>query len=157
VVGISLQGGQLAAAGGAFLLFVTNFLSILLAGGGVLMLLGLGRAATQEVKGTARRNAFIAVVLGVLIVAVPLAITGVRIAADTKAELQSKEVVGAWIAGTSYKIRDLQAAGDQISIIIIGRGDPPVFSDLVASLNGKLQRPVKVNLDIIPSTSMTSP
>jgi len=157
VVGISLQGGQLAAAEGAFLLFVTNFLSILLAGGGVLALLGLHRAATVEVKGTARRNAFIVVVLGVLIVAVPLAMTGVRIAADTRTQLQSKEVVGSWIAETAYKIRDLQAAGDQINIIIIGHGDPPVFSDLVAGLNGKLQRPVKVNLDIIPSTSMTYP
>jgi hypothetical protein len=147
----------LAAAEGAFLLFVTNFLSILLAGGGVLLVLGLGRAATHEVKGTARRNAFIAIVLGVLIVAVPLAITGVRLAADTKTQLQSKEVVGAWIAGTGYKIRDLQAAGDQINIIIIGHGAPPAFTDLVANLNGKLQRPVMVNLDIIPSTSMTAP
>jgi len=157
VVGISLQAGQWAAAGGAFLLFVTNFLSILLAGGGVLTLLGLGRAANLEVKGTARRNAFIAIVVGVLIVTVPLAITGIRIATDTKTQLQSKEVVGAWIAGTAYKIRDLQAAGDQINVIIIGHGDPPAFSDLVAGLNGKLQRPVKVNLDIIPSTSMTAP
>jgi uncharacterized membrane protein len=157
VVGISLQAGQLAAAGGAFLLFITNFLSILLAGGGVLMLLGLGRAANLEVKGTARRNAFIAIVLGVVIVTVPLAITGIRIATDTKTQLQSKEVVGAWIAGTGYKIRDIQAAGDQINVIIIGSGAPPAFADLVTGLSGKLQRPVKVNLDIIPSTSMTSP
>jgi uncharacterized hydrophobic protein (TIGR00271 family) len=157
VVGIRLQGGQLVAASGALLLFITNFLSILLAGGGVLALLGLHRAATVAVKGTARRNAFLVVVLGVLIVMVPLAMTGARIAADARAELQSKEVVGAWIAGTAYKIRDLQAAGDQINIIIVGSGAPPAFTDLVANLNGKLQRPVMVNLDIIPSTSMTAP
>ena len=157
VVGISLQAGQWAAAEGAFLLFVTNFLSILLAGGGVLMLLGLGRVATHEVKGTARRNAFIAIGLGVLIVAVPLAMTGVRIAADTRAQLVSTEVVGAWLAKTDYKIRDIQTTGNQINVIIIGHGDPPAFADLVAGLNGKLQRPVKVNLDIIPATSMTAP
>jgi uncharacterized hydrophobic protein (TIGR00271 family) len=157
VVGISLQAGQLVAASGALLLFITNFLSILLAGGGVLALLGLHRAATMEVKGTARRNAFIVVVLGVLIVMVPLAMTGARIAADARAELQSKEVVGAWINGTGFKIRSLQAAGDHIDIIIVGPGTPPAFTDLVASLNGILQRPVKVNLDIIPSTSMTAP
>ena len=157
VVGISLQGGQLAAAEGAFLLFVTNFLSILLAGGGVLLVLGLGRAATHEIKGTARRNAFIAIALGVLIVAVPLAMTGVRIATDTRTQLQSNEVVSGWIAGTTYKIRDIQATGDQINVIIIGSGAPPAFSDLVTALNGKLQRPVKVNLDVIPSTSMTYP
>ena len=157
VVGISLQGGQLAAAEGAFLLFITNFLSILLAGGGVLMLLGLGRAATHEIKGTARRNAFIAIVLGVLIVAVPLAMTGVRIATDTRAQLESTEVVGAWLARTDYKIRDIQATGDQVSVIIIGSGEPPAFADLVAGLTSKLHHPVKVNLDVIPSTSMTYP
>jgi uncharacterized hydrophobic protein (TIGR00271 family) len=157
VVGISLQSGQLAAAEGAFLLFITNFLSIWLAGGGVLRLVGLGRAATHEVKGTARRNAFIAIGLGVLIVTVPLSMTGMRIATDTRAQLVSTEVVGAWLAKTDYKIWDIQATGNQINIIIIGHGDPPDFADLVATLNGKLQRPVKVNLDIIPATSMTAP
>jgi hypothetical protein len=39
----------------------------------------------------------------------------------------------------------------------VGHGDPPAFADLVANLNGKLQRPVKVNLDIIPATSLTAP
>jgi uncharacterized hydrophobic protein (TIGR00271 family) len=157
VVGISLQAGQLAAAEGAFLLFVTNFLSILLAGGGVLALLGLSRAATRETRGTARRNAFLVIALGVLIVTVPLAITGVRIAADTRAQLQSQEAVRIWLANTSYKIRDIQATGDQINVIIIGSGDPPAFADLVARLNSRLQHPVKVNLDVIPSTSMTYP
>ena len=109
VVGISLHSGQLAAAEGAFLLFLTNFLSILLAGGGVLALLGLGRAATKHINGAARRNAFIAIGLGILIVTVPLAMTGARIAADTRAQLDSKEVVGTWLARTDYRIRDIQA------------------------------------------------
>ena len=157
VVGISLHSGQLAAAEGAFLLFLTNFLSILLAGGGVLALLGLGRAATKNINGAARRNAFIAIGAGILIVAVPLAMTGARIAADTRAQLDSKEVVGAWLGRTDYKIRDLQATDNQINVIIIGHGEPPAFADLVAGLNGKLQRPIKVSLDIIPATSMTTP
>ena len=83
--------------------------------------------------------------------------TGVRIAADTRAQLVSVEVVGAWLTKTDYKIRDIQTTGNQINVIIIGHGDPPAFADLVAGLNGKLQRPVKVNLDIIPATSMSAP
>jgi hypothetical protein len=121
------------------------------------MVLGLGRAATYEIKGTARRNAFIAIVLGVLIVGVPLAMTGVRIATDTRAQLESTTVVGAWLATTNYKIRDIQATGDQISVIIIGQGEPPAFADLVAGLIANLHHPVKVNLEVIPATSMTYP
>jgi uncharacterized membrane protein len=45
VVGISLSNGELGAAEGAFLLFLTNMLAILLAGGGVLAVLGLTAAA----------------------------------------------------------------------------------------------------------------
>ena len=45
VVGIALAAGEWSAASGALLLFITNYLSILLAGGGVLALLGLAQAA----------------------------------------------------------------------------------------------------------------
>ena len=47
VVGISLQQGQLGAAAGALLLFMTNFLAILLAGGVVLLIVGLGKTAVS--------------------------------------------------------------------------------------------------------------
>jgi len=51
VVGIGLAEGQWNAAGGALLLFLTNFLSILLAGGAVLALLGLNKAAVKGSEG----------------------------------------------------------------------------------------------------------
>jgi len=79
VVGLSLQAGQWDAAGGAFLLFLTNFLSILLAGGSVPALLGLSRASMIKNTGKVRPNAFIVIIAGVLVVMVPLWITGARI------------------------------------------------------------------------------
>jgi len=75
VVGISLQKGQLDAAGGAFLLFMTNFLAILLAGGMVLVVLGLGKLAASQEHAQVRRHGFILFVLGVLIVSIPLTLT----------------------------------------------------------------------------------
>ncbi|MCP4428603.1 MAG: DUF389 domain-containing protein, partial [Chloroflexi bacterium] len=80
VVGIALAAGEWSASIGGLLLFITNYLSILLAGGGVLALLGLGQAATVRVTGTARRNAYIAIAVAVLIVAIPLLATGARLA-----------------------------------------------------------------------------
>ena len=52
VVGISLSQAQWDVAWGAMLLFLTNFLSILLAGGGTLALLGLSAASTEELTET---------------------------------------------------------------------------------------------------------
>ncbi len=48
VVGIGLSAGEWSVASGAMLLFLTNFLSILLAGGGVLALLGFERGQHQR-------------------------------------------------------------------------------------------------------------
>ena len=47
VVGISLRCGQMSAARGSFLLFMTNFLAILFAGGVVLMIVGVGKSAVS--------------------------------------------------------------------------------------------------------------
>ena len=53
VVGLSLSAGEWAAAGGALLLFVTNLLAILLAGGGVLARLACPRPRRSSARGRA--------------------------------------------------------------------------------------------------------
>lgn len=156
VVGISLQAGQWDAAGGAFLLFFTNFLSILLAGGGVLALLGLSRAALVEITGTARRNAFIVIIIGVLLVLAPLWITGSRVTADARAEGVAKGVVTHWVRGTAYEVQSVNANGDSITAVIGGHGTPPPFADLEAGLETALQHPVSVTLEIVPVEKIVS-
>lgn len=156
VVGISLQAGEWAAAQGAFLLFAANCLAILLAGGGVLALLGLSRAAMVEVKGPARRNAFVAVTLGVLLVAVPLWFTGVRIAEDAHTEGVSKAVAQGWVAGTRYEVQRVAADENDITIVIVGQGAMPTFDELTMDLRSALQRPVKVVLRAVPAEEYVS-
>ena len=89
VVGIGLSSGQWAAAWGAMLLFLTNFFSILLAGGSVLALLGLGAAATSTIQGRRRRIAFLIIALGVLLVSLPLAATSFMVTRETLTEYRS--------------------------------------------------------------------
>jgi len=91
VVGIGISQSEWSVSMGALLLFMTNFLSILLAGGGVLALLGLSRAATIVIEGSARRNAFIAIAIGVLIVTVPLAATGVKVTSSVITHIFKRE------------------------------------------------------------------
>lgn len=75
VVGISLQKGQLPAAGGAFLLFMTNFLAILLVGGVVFLVLGLGRSAASREQVRFRRRGLMLFVVCILLVTIPLSQT----------------------------------------------------------------------------------
>src|SRR5205809_3503903 len=75
VVGISLQKGQLNAAAGASLLFMTNFLAILLADGVVFMVLDLGKSAVSQEQARFRRHGFLLFVVCMLLVTIPLSLT----------------------------------------------------------------------------------
>jgi uncharacterized hydrophobic protein (TIGR00271 family) len=156
VVGIALSAGEWAAALGALLLFTTNFLSILLAGGGVLALLGLTRAAMIQVRGKARRNAFALIVGATLLVASPLSATGQRITRDTLTEIRSRQVAVQWTADSGYRVRSVQTADDVVDIVVIGFGDLPEFSELVTAVQESNGRPVVVQLEVVPSQTLTS-
>ena len=151
VVGATLSVGEFEAAMGALLLFVTNFLSILLAGGGVLALLGLGGAATKELQRSARRRAFFFIALGAVIVAIPLLTTSVKVARASMAEAISKNLAQQWVSGTAYNVSQVLASGNQINVVINGSGDLPALAQLGAEINEALDRPVAIKLTVIPT------
>ncbi len=156
VVGLALSAGEMEAAMGALLLFVTNFLAIILAGGAVLGILGLNRAAQIEVKGTARRKAFALVIAAVLLVAIPLLITGRQATRDAYTESLTQEVAEEWADGSQYRVRQVRAAGDSVYIIAIGNGEPPSFEKLVAAVEASVGRSIRVDLELLPSRIVSS-
>jgi uncharacterized hydrophobic protein (TIGR00271 family) len=150
VVGIGLSTGQWVAAQGAMLLFVTNFFSILLAGGAVLALLELGSAATKTLQGHARRNAFLIIALGVLLVSVPLAVTSVRFSRETLAEYRTVQIVEEWLAQSGYEPRSVTANSDVVRLAIVGEGDLPPLSDLKFEIERQTRSPGIIELLIVP-------
>jgi len=151
VVGVSLAYSQWDAALGALLLFVTNALAILLAGGGVLALLGLARAATVELRGHARRNAFIAILISVFIVAIPLTLTGRQVVRELQTQFLVRQIAVDWLAETDFEVRGVQVVGDATSLTISGPGTPPSFDELVASLEESLGPSATIELESIAS------
>ena len=156
VVGLSLSAGETDAAVGALLLFVTNFLAILLAGGAVLGILGLNRAARIEVRGTARRKAFALVIAAVMLVAIPLVITGRQATRDAYTELQAQQAAQEWVGGSEFRVRLVRATGDSVYIAAIGNGEPPPFEELVAAVEGSVGRSLTVDLEVLPSQIFSS-
>ncbi len=150
VVGIALSAGQWTVAGGAMLLFLTNLFSILLAGGGVLALLGLGAAATQNLQGHRRRNAFLIIGMGLLLVTIVLASTSIRIARETLTEYRIVQPVKEWLAQTDYEPERVTARGDVVRLVILGEGDLPPLSDLVSAIESRTRRAGVVELVIVP-------
>lgn len=156
VVGLALSGGQWGDAMGAFLLFLTNFLSILLAGGGVFALLGLSAASTKDLVGAARRKAFIYIAISTLLVAIPLGITSYTVARESMIEMQTQELAEKWLEDTGFIVTRVEANGDIVAIVISGSGEPPPIGDLGPEFQA-VDSDLKVRLMVIPSQSQLFP
>jgi uncharacterized hydrophobic protein (TIGR00271 family) len=152
VVGVSLANGQPDAAAGAMLLFVTNLLAILLAGGAVLILLGLHAASTAALPGHRRRIAFAVVILAVVAVAVPLGATSLRVTQQSRDQIRAERTAQTWANGVGFHVRTVDVAGDEVSVTIAGPGEPPAVATLAAALDDALGRRVAVSLESTPST-----
>ncbi len=151
VVGIALSKGSWEAAGGALLLFLTNFLAILLAGGTVFLLSGLGRLAISNELARTRRNAFIVVVTATLLVAIPLSTTSYQV---VTAALENRAAVGdteSWLADTTYKVVSVAVYDDQVVVTVEGDGSLRPLRLLANQLAQTLKRPISVNLRAVPS------
>ena len=151
VVGIGLAEGEVAAALGAMLLFLTNFLAILLAGGGVLILLGLSTATMKDLEREARRRAFIFIAIGVLLVTIPLGATSIRVFQQNLIKRVTIQLAQEWMDGTGYGISRVDVSGDQVDLVIYGSGERPQLSKLGDQLDDSLDQPFTMKLVVLPS------
>lgn len=151
VVGIALAQGRWDAALGAFLLFVTNFLAILLAGGIVFLLLGLGRLANSWGNKTTQRAGLALIGLATVLIAIPLTATStesIQAALDDRA---ASTVVQEWLGDGSTDFVSSDVSGSTVIVYITGAPGVRPVQPLADRLAEELHRPVIVNLRLIPS------
>jgi uncharacterized hydrophobic protein (TIGR00271 family) len=152
VVGLSIANGQYDDAAGAMLLFLANALAILLAGGGLLVVLGLSAARTGQLAGHARRNAFLAISVAIIVVAVPLATTGTQMALASREEQVATNAARSWAGDSGLILRAVSVDGDQVHVTVTGPAVKPSVDTLQAALASALGRSVGVQLETIPSS-----
>ena len=152
VVGITLSQGAYDDAGGAFPLFLTNFLSILLAGGGVFALLGLSKASMSKLEGTSRRNAFLLIALGTMLVIIPLAATSINTGRAGLIQFHATQATKEWLADSeAYELVDVKSTANAVEVRISGDGSLPPTEELITSMASRTEQPVRVRLLVIPS------
>jgi uncharacterized hydrophobic protein (TIGR00271 family) len=117
VVGIMLANGDPGAALGALLLFVTNFLAILIAGGGVLAFMGYRRVALEGVVPGYRRRAAAVIGLSTLVILVPLATASVRVARDSLVEFEVRSRAVASLPESAL-LASVQVVGDELNVVL---------------------------------------
>lgn len=151
VVGIAISQREWLAAGGALLLFMTNFFAILFAGGLVFLSLGLGKLALQETQKRLRYRSFVLITFGTLLITIPLFLTGYRAVVDAVATGKATTVVEEWLQGTTYQIVAVSVNGQSIAVSVEGDDQLKSVDELAGEMEKALLHPVIVSLRVIPT------
>jgi len=156
VVGIALQQGQLDAAAGASLLFLTNALAILFAGGVVFLVLGLGTSVVLQEQRRLRRGAFLLFVVGVVLVTIPLTLTAYQNVVTATENANATAEVRKWVAGTSYQVTTVNVKEGVAMVTVEGSGPMKPVRQLANQLAFVLGQPVVVELRTLPEQTVKS-
>ncbi len=134
VVGTGVAVGSVATTVGALLLFLTNLVAILVAGGSILAVMGYGAVALESANQRSKRRAVVLIALGTIAVVIPLALTSIRIATDTLLQRRTADATDDWLEGTGYRTLEVTVDGGAVDVTISGSGDPPPVGGLVDAL-----------------------
>lgn len=157
VVGISLGNREWLDVWGAFLLFLTNCLSILLAGGAVFAIMGLKKASTEKMNTVKRRGAYQIIALGVVLVTIPLALTTLRVARDSIAQRQVRQVADEWVSQfeEDYIVSSVLVSNRIAEVIVTGPEVPSSIADLGDEIENEVRQVEEIRLHFVPSTEFS--
>ena len=134
VVGITAQAGDADGAFGAFQLFASNMMAMIVAGSIVFTAYGYATEA-QETTGFRRRLAYSVVAAATVLIAVPMTITTIDTVEDQSVLSQTTEVADQWAAGTNTVVVEASFDGDDLVLVLEDPDNLPA-GDLLANLQG---------------------
>jgi uncharacterized hydrophobic protein (TIGR00271 family) len=153
VVGVSLEAGEWSFAGGAFLLFLTNLVGIIFAGGVAFVLSGYSPLFNVERSGQQGRRSLALVITALVLVAIPLAVMGDTILDEVSSKSRAQDTVDEWLGEDSlFAAVKVNVDGSNVEVVIVGTGDPPDPEELATSLTQALDRSIKLELSVIPES-----
>lgn len=157
VVGVALEAGRFHAAGGAFLLFATNLVSIILASMLVFVLVGFSRVGKILEGGRAMADLMSMVAVAAILIMVPLGLSGrTVIEASHRTGRIQKEVVE-WLGPEStLRLDRVTALPGSAFVVLSGSGEVPSIAALESALARTLGRYVPVTVEYYPSAILTA-
>ena len=157
VVGIMLKAGEYADASGAFLLFLTNLVAIILTASFVFVIGGLVPLEQFRENRAKTRTAVATVGLAALVITVPLFFTSEGIIASATQQSTVQQVTEDWLADSEdISLDRVVVTTDDVLIKISGEGDVPSVAELETSLEDALGTDVLVDVEFFPSVRITS-
>jgi uncharacterized membrane protein len=156
VVGVTLVSGHYSDAVGAFVLFLTNLVSIILAASVVFVLTGFALVARLRENKDRMKTVIVTVVLGALIILVPLAFTSEGILTSASRQALAREVTEEWLLDQDgLQLARLEVRGTEVAVIISGEGDIPPISALNEELSESFGVATIAQIEYFPSHILT--
>ena len=155
-VGILLALGEPALATGSLLLFLTNYLAILITGSAVFVLMGFRRVALSTDDPRARRRALTMAVVALLLVMVPLSLTSQRLIEAGRLAVGTNALAGQWLQDSGYRVLsvDAETADGHVNLVVTGSGPLPPLSRIEAR-SRRLLLGRRLEIKVIDATSLT--
>ncbi len=155
-VGILLSVGRTDLAMGSLLLFVTNYLAIVLTGSVVFGLLGYPKVAFVGKTHRSKRVAVALVILMFVVILAPLGYQSFTTWLDRTAAGTASAATETWLQGSGYSLVSVKVdvAASALSIVISGSGTIPPQSELEKALAGKVFG-LDVLLEAVPTERFT--
>ncbi len=152
VVGLTLQSGLYSQSTGAFLLFLTNFVSIVLVSSLVFVLTGFAAAPPSEEQ-RSRLGRILGTFLALaLLITVPLSITTQDIWSESSRQALVEEEVTDWLpTDTDLALVEIDAEGTEVRVTLTGAAEPPSVDDLDASVEAATDMDIDLTVRVIPS------
>ncbi len=156
VVGVSLEAQRWDDAVGSFVLFITNFVSIVLAAAAVFVLAGFAegtrlRSKRREIASTLAPFGALA-----LVILVPLVFTAEGILATATQQRQAQDAVADWLGEDSeIRVRQVVVDNDLVTVDMAGTEVIPPPRKLQEDLTEVLGKDVTLTIEYTPTAKVT--
>ena len=156
VVGILLEANEWSDALGAFLLFLTNLVSIILVGSIVFVVTGLAPFTEYAKNREKTRTIYSTVILAAFIIIVPLAFTSNGIIASASRQSTTQQVVEEWLDPSGLVLNRVEIQETDVDVRVSGTGILPSVEELETELEESLGVGVSIRVEYFPSEIVTS-
>jgi uncharacterized hydrophobic protein (TIGR00271 family) len=157
VVGVTLTAGSYAGALGAFVLFLTNLVSIILAASLVFVLTGFALITKLRENQEKMKTIIVTVLLGAMIVMVPLAFTSEGILTSASRQSTARTVTEKWLGDqVNLQLNRVEVDGSDVSIVVTGDGTIPSVAELNVELSESFGTPTIAVVEFFPAQRLTA-
>ncbi len=155
VVGLTLNAGEFSDAGGAFLLFLTNLVSIILVASVVFVVAGLVPIEQFKENRQKMRTVISTVTVGALVIMLPLVFTSEGIIASAARQSSAQRLTEEWLSDASdLTLNKVVVATNHISVVLSGEGIVPDVNDLEKNLEEEFKTNISLVVDYFPSVRL---